>query len=69
MHLQLLEYMVKICRLHIKQYEEKPVRLPIVIPLLICHASKEWPEDTERLTSLLSGSVDELSVKTNNGDV
>jgi predicted transposase/invertase (TIGR01784 family) len=60
-HLQLLEYMVKIWRLHIKQHEEKPVRLPIVIPLLVCHGRKEWPEDTERLTSLLSGPVDELA--------
>jgi predicted transposase/invertase (TIGR01784 family) len=59
-HLQLLEYMVKIWRLHIKQHEEKPVRLPIVIPLLVCHGRKEWPEDTVRLTSLLSGPVDEL---------
>jgi predicted transposase/invertase (TIGR01784 family) len=60
-HLQLLEYMVKIWRLHIKQHEEKPVRLPIVIPLLVCHGRKEWPENTERLSSLLSGPVDELA--------
>jgi predicted transposase/invertase (TIGR01784 family) len=60
-HLQLLEYMVKIWRLHIKQHEEKPVHLPIVIPLLVCHGRKEWPEDTVRLTSLLSGPVDELA--------
>jgi predicted transposase/invertase (TIGR01784 family) len=60
-HLQLLEYMVKIWRLHIKQHEEKPVRLPIVIPLLVCHGRKEWPKDTVRLTSLLSGPVEELA--------
>jgi predicted transposase YdaD len=60
-HLQLLEYMVKIWRLYIKQHEEKPVRLPIVIPLLVCHARQEWPENTERLTSLLSGPVEELA--------
>ena len=62
-HLQLLEYMVKIWRLHIKQnkHKEKYVKLPIVIPLLICHARKEWPEDTVRLTSLLSGPVDDLA--------
>jgi predicted transposase YdaD len=60
-HLQLLEYMVKIWRLHIKQHEEKPVRLPIVIPLLVCHGRKEWPENTERLSSLLSGPVEELA--------
>jgi hypothetical protein len=60
-HLQLLEYMVRIWRLHIKQHEERPVRLPIVIPLLICHAGKEWPEGAVRLTSLLSGPVEELA--------
>ncbi len=59
-HLQLLEYMVKIWRLYIKQQEEKPDYLPIVIPLLICHARKEWPEDTVRLASLLSGPVEDL---------
>jgi len=45
-HLQLLEYMVKIWRLHIKQHKEEPAGLPIVIPLLICHGRREWPEDT-----------------------
>jgi len=59
-HLQLLEYMVKIWRLHIKQHKTQPDYLPIVIPLLICHARKEWPEDTLRFTSLLSGPVDDL---------
>jgi predicted transposase YdaD len=32
-----------------------------VIPLLVCHARQEWPENTERLTSLLSGPVEELA--------
>jgi len=59
-HLQLLEYMVKIWRLHIKQHKTQPDYLPIVIPLLICHARKEWPEDTVRFTSLLSGPVEDL---------
>ena len=59
-HLQLLEYMVKIWRLHIKQHKEDNLKLPIVIPLLICHARKEWPKDTVRFTSLLSGPVDDL---------
>ena len=58
-HLQLLEYMVKIWRLHIKQH--KGDKLPIVVPLLICHGRNEWPDDTERLASLLSGPVDELA--------
>ncbi len=60
-HLQLLEYMVKIWRLHIKQNKKKPVSLPIVIPLLICHGRQDWPQDTVRLTSLLSGPVDDLA--------
>jgi hypothetical protein len=60
-HLQLLEYMVKIWRLHIKQQEEKPDYLPIVIPLLVCHARKKWPDDTVRLASLLSVPVEDLT--------
>jgi predicted transposase YdaD len=59
-HLQLLEYMVKIWRLHIKQHKGEPISLPIVIPLLICHGRQEWPEGAMRLTSMLSGPVDEL---------
>jgi predicted transposase/invertase (TIGR01784 family) len=60
-HLQLLEYMAKIWRLFIKQHKKPPDYLPIVIPLLVCHARKKWPEDTIRLTSLLSGPVDDLA--------
>src|SRR6056297_2367917 len=60
-HLQLLEYMVKIWRLHIKQNKKTFGKLPIVIPLLICHARQAWPENTVRLTSLLSGPKDDLA--------
>lgn len=60
-HLQLLEYMVKIWRLHIKQNKEESAGLPIVLPLLICHGRREWPEDTIRFTSLLTGPVGELT--------
>jgi predicted transposase YdaD len=60
-HLQLLEYMVKIWRLYIKQHKGETSKLPIVIPLLICHGRKGWPEDTERLISLLSGPVEEIA--------
>ena len=60
-HLQLLEYMVKIWRLFIKQHEKQPDYLPIVIPLLVCHARNEWPDDTVRLASLLSGPVEDLA--------
>lgn len=59
-HLQILEYMVKIWRLFIKQKKKKEA-LPIVIPLLICHGKRSWPEDKVRLSSFLSGPVDELS--------
>lgn len=59
-HLQLLEYMVKIWRLHIKQKKKKEA-LPIVIPLLICHGKRSWPGDGVRLSSLLSGPVKELT--------
>ncbi|MCF8093379.1 MAG: Rpn family recombination-promoting nuclease/putative transposase [Desulfotignum sp.] len=60
-HLQLLEYMVKIWRLYIKQHKGRTFKLPIVIPLLICHARQKWPENTVRLTSLLAGPVDDLA--------
>jgi predicted transposase/invertase (TIGR01784 family) len=60
-HLQLLEYMVRIWRLYIKQHKGKSLKLPVVIPLLICHARKEWPEGNLRLTSFLSGPVEELA--------
>ncbi len=60
-HLQLLEYMVKIWRLHIKQHKGKSIGLPIVIPLLICHGRREWPEGNVRLTSMMSGPVEELA--------
>ncbi|WP_245532037.1 Rpn family recombination-promoting nuclease/putative transposase [Desulfobacter postgatei] len=60
-HLQILEYMVKIWRLFIKQQKKKKEALPIVIPLLICHGKRSWPEDKVRLSSFLSGPVDELS--------
>jgi hypothetical protein len=32
-----------------------------VIPLLVCHARKEWADDTVRLASLLSGPVEDLT--------
>jgi len=64
-HLQLLEYMVKIWRLHIKQNKKKEPesqQLPIVIPLLICHGKRPWPKEKVRFSSLMSGPVEELSV-------
>jgi hypothetical protein len=32
-----------------------------VIPLLIYHGRKDWPEDTVRLTFFLSGPTDDLA--------
>ncbi|MFK5954483.1 MAG: Rpn family recombination-promoting nuclease/putative transposase [Desulfobacterium sp.] len=62
-HLQLLEYMVKIWRLFLKQQkkEKKKAALPIVLPLLICHGDQKWPKKRVRFSSLLSGPVDDLS--------
>jgi len=61
-HLQMLEYMVKIWRLFIKQQKKKSNKaLPIVIPLLICHGKRAWPENAARFSSHLSGPMDELS--------
>ena len=62
LHLQLLGYMIKIWRLFIKQQKKKTVQaLPIIIPLLICHGKRPWPENRSRLSSLLSGPVEKLS--------
>ena len=61
-HLQLLEYMVKIWRLFIKQQKKKQKQgLPIVIPLLICHGKRSRPQNTARFSSLFTGPVEELS--------
>jgi hypothetical protein len=32
-----------------------------VIPLLICHGKKPWPEEEAKFSSLFSGPVEELS--------
>ena len=62
-HLQLLEYMVKIWRLFLKQQDEKKKKspLPIVLPMLIYHGEQPWPTKRIRLSSLLSGPVEALS--------
>jgi predicted transposase/invertase (TIGR01784 family) len=62
-HLQLLEYMVKIWRLFLKQQNEKKKKppLPIVLPLLIYHGEQSWPTKRIRFSSLLSGPVEEVS--------
>ncbi len=60
-HLQLLEYMVKIWRLFIKQQKKKKQGLPVVIPMLICHGKRAWPSGADLFSSLISGPVTELS--------
>ncbi len=57
-HLQLLEYMVKIWRLGLKQANTR--KLPIVIPLVLYHGKDRWTLD-KRFTSLFEGPADELS--------
>ena len=63
LHLQLLEYMVKIWRLFLKQQPDKTKKpsLPIVLPLLICHGERPWPKDRIRFSSLMSGQVESFS--------
>ena len=59
-HLQLLEYMVKIWRLCLKQ--DKKASLPVVIPLLLCHGRYSWPEKKTRFSSMLSGPPELLEL-------
>jgi predicted transposase/invertase (TIGR01784 family) len=58
-HLQLLEYMLKIWRLALKQ--DKKAGLPVVIPLVLCHGRSNWPTNRTRLSSLLAGPTDLLA--------
>lgn len=58
-HLQLLEYMLKIWRQSMKQ--DKSAGLPVVIPLVLFHGKSSWPSDYIRFSSLLSGPTDLLS--------
>ena len=56
--LQVLEYMVKIWRLHLKQNPGKG--LPLIIPLVVYHGVEPWRSGT-RLTDLLSGPAQDLA--------
>jgi predicted transposase/invertase (TIGR01784 family) len=58
-HLQLLEYMIKIWRLCIKQDKKAP--LPVIIPLLLCHGRSPWPQEKIRFSTMLEGPVEALS--------
>ena len=57
--LQLLEYMVKIWRLHLNQ-NPMGEGLPIIIPLVVYHGSEVWRYGT-KLSGLLSGPVESLA--------
>ncbi len=57
-HLQLLEYMIKIWRLDLKQHKKK--KLSIIVPLLLYHGSKKW-KVKKQFSSILSGPVDIMS--------
>ncbi len=64
LHLQLLEYMTKIWRLHLKQQRgqrEEKTPLPIVLPLVIYHGKRAWPEHRTRFSSLIAGPVEAFS--------
>ncbi len=62
-HLKLLEYMLKIWQLFLKQQPPRVRKqpLPIIIPMLICHGSEAWPPIRTRLASLFSGPVIQLA--------
>ena len=57
-HLQLVEYMVKIWRLGFKQSRSR--KLPIVIPLVLYHGKDKWTVD-KHFTSLFDGPVNKLA--------
>jgi predicted transposase/invertase (TIGR01784 family) len=58
-HLQLLEYMLKIWRQWLKQKQSGG--LPVVIPLVLFHGKSAWPTDRLRFSSLLTGPTETLS--------
>ena len=57
-HIQLLEYMLKIWKLELKQKKNK--KLPVVIPLVLYHGKQKW-KVKENLSSILDCSVDQLA--------
>ena len=57
-HLQLLEYMLKIWRLDLKQAKKK--KLSIIVPLLLYHGNQKW-KVRENFSSILEGPVDVMS--------
>ena len=61
-HLQLLEYMISIWRLYLKQQKKKkfPIQLPIIIPIVLCHGEREWTVSPS-FAELMSGPVEALN--------
>ena len=51
-HLQLLEYMLNIWRLHLKQQPkgQQETRLPVILPLVLYHGERAWSLDTRFAT-------------------
>lgn len=65
-HVQLLEYMVKIWKLWLKQQADRqtrdtaPRRLPMIVPMVLYHGEYGWTTST-RFADLLSGPTEELA--------
>ena len=57
-HLQLLEYMVKIWRLGLKQSKNR--KLSIILPLVLYHGKDKWTVD-QRFASFFEGPAGELA--------
>ncbi|QTA81269.1 Putative recombination-promoting nuclease, RpnA-like [Desulfonema limicola] len=55
--LQVLEYMTKIWRLHLKQHKKEP--LPVIIPMFLYHGQSRW-KDT-KFSDLMNDSASLLS--------
>ncbi len=54
-HLQLLEYMIKIWRLDLKQSKAK--KLSVIVPLLLYHGPRKW-NIKENFSAMIKGPVD-----------
>ncbi|MFZ1984181.1 MAG: Rpn family recombination-promoting nuclease/putative transposase, partial [Desulfatitalea sp.] len=57
--LQLLEYMLKIWRLYLKQ--DSTQRLPVIVPLVLYHGPSSRTQTNTRFSSLLNGPTDALA--------
>ncbi len=57
-HLQVLEYMIKIWRLELKQ--SKTRRISIIIPMVLYHGQDKWRID-DKLSSIFRGPAEQLA--------